>query len=368
MRILFISRATLLSSRGGDTIQIENTAKALSHFGVNVDIVLCNNMRIDYKQYDLIHFFNIIRPADIIYHIDRTTIPFVVSPIYLTYHDLITHDKTIKGLLLSAFGKHEQEYVKCIARNIFNSEKIISKKYLLFGHKRSIEYILKRCSCLLPNSKSEYERLKTDFNIAGHFSVIPNAVDTSIFYEAKETKRKEKSILCVARIEPLKNQLNIIRALSGTDYRLTIAGAISRNHRAYFEACKNEATSNVTFIDYSSQKEVARLYNEHETHVLASWFETTGLSTLEAAVCGCNIVITDKGDTKEYFQDVGYYCDPADTRSIREAIEQAMNSAKNKDFPKKIIRENNWEQTAKKTYDAYVNVMNKYKKTNKSFI
>ncbi|MGF7230562.1 glycosyltransferase, partial [Arachidicoccus sp.] len=115
-------------------------------------------------------------------------------------------------------------------------------------------------------------------------------------------------------------------------------------------------------------KEVARLYNEHETHVLASWFETTGLSTLEAAVCGCNIVITDKGDTKEYFQDVGYYCDPADTRSIREAIEQAMNSAKNKDFPKKIIRENNWEQTAKKTYDAYVNVMNKYKKTNKSFI
>jgi len=34
--------------------------------------------------------------------------------------------------------------------------------------------------------------------------------------------------------------------------------------------------------------------------VLPSWFETTGLSSIEAGVMGCNIVITDKV-MQEYF-------------------------------------------------------------------
>ncbi|ANI88441.1 hypothetical protein A9P82_03455 [Arachidicoccus ginsenosidimutans] len=361
MRVLFISRATLFSDRGGDTVQVENTACALKRFGVDTDIELCSNKNIDYSRYDLIHFFNIIRPADIIYHIDKSRIPFVVSPIYLTYEETTKYSKSLKNKVLRLFGKHGQEYVKCVARKMINREKIISRKYILLGQKKSIEYILKRCTCLLPNSLSEYERLHKDFRCAGNFSVVPNAVDTEIFTEEKNTMRKENSVICVGRIEPRKNQLNLIRALENSDYQLTIAGAASTNHQAYFEECKRAASSRVTFIDFSDQKIISKLYNEHKTHVLASWFETTGLSSLEAAACGCNIVVSDKGDTRNYFSEAGYYCNPADLESIKQAIDTAMNAPANRRFMNKILKEYTWQKTAAATLKVYRSVLKKQK-------
>jgi glycosyltransferase involved in cell wall biosynthesis len=87
--------------------------------------------------------------------------------------------------------------------------------------------------------------------------------------------------------------------------------------------------------------------------VLASWFETTGLSSLEAAVMGCNIVITDKGDTKEYFEDIAFYCDPASPASIFAAIEKAMISPFRQELKRKIETNYTWEITAEKTMQAY---------------
>ena len=84
MKVLFISRSTLFSSPGGDTKQIELTAAYLIKLGVQVDICLAKDY-IDYSSYDLIHFFNIIRPADLLYHAQRSGKPYVISTIFLDY-------------------------------------------------------------------------------------------------------------------------------------------------------------------------------------------------------------------------------------------------------------------------------------------
>src|SRR5690606_385009 len=110
-----------------------------------------------------------------------------------------------------------------------------------WGHKKSVSYILKRCALLLPNSESEYKRLQRDFKNAGAYRIVPNAVDTALFNIDKITERKENSVLCVARFEPRKNQLNIIKALEGTPYTLTLAGNVAPNHYSYYEQCKAAA-------------------------------------------------------------------------------------------------------------------------------
>ena len=74
MRILMVSRETLFSSPGGDTTQIINTAKYLRLLGCNVDIEI--KALTNYSQYDLIHFFNIARPDDILVHVTRSKLPF----------------------------------------------------------------------------------------------------------------------------------------------------------------------------------------------------------------------------------------------------------------------------------------------------
>ncbi|HEX2548556.1 MAG TPA: glycosyl transferase family 1, partial [Gammaproteobacteria bacterium] len=84
MKVLLISRATLFSDSGGDTVQILNTASHLKKLGLSIDIKLTNEV-IDYNQYDLFHFFNIIRPADILKHINKISKPFVISTIFVQY-------------------------------------------------------------------------------------------------------------------------------------------------------------------------------------------------------------------------------------------------------------------------------------------
>ncbi len=363
MRVLYISRATLYSARGGDTVQIDNTAMALRKLGVEVDIKLCNDRHIDYRGYNLIHFFNIIRPADIIFHIDKSKLPFVVSPIYLDYAEIAKIYPRGPYRLLSFFGKHAQEYFKCLGRCIRNREWIVSWKYVWWGHRRSIVYILQKCACLLPNSHSEYARLKGDFPEAGRFAVIPNSIDTAIFRQSPVTGslQRQQGVICVARIEPVKNQLNIIRALRETAIPLTLVGDAAPNHRKYYEECRRQAYGNVTFVSFQDQETVASLYRRYKTHILASWFETTGLSSLEAAACGCTLVVSHKGDTREYFADNVEYCDPGNLQSIRAAVQKAMEAPENVAFADKIARCNNWRETALRSLDVYKKVGNAHR-------
>ncbi|MGC4059025.1 MAG: hypothetical protein QM743_13055 [Chitinophagaceae bacterium] len=179
MKVLFISRATLYKVTGGDTIQVIKTAEELRKLGVTVDIVLSDQKNIDYAQYDLLHFFNIIRPSDMLYHIQQSKKPFVVSSIYLLYEDFEKNAqiKSPKDVVMRLLNASQKEYLKVIARRIINRETIVSPRYLVWGHKKSIRYILKHTSLLLPNSESEYRRLKKDFPEAGGYAVIPNAAD-----------------------------------------------------------------------------------------------------------------------------------------------------------------------------------------------
>lgn len=352
LKILFISRATLYTVRGGDTVQVLATADGLRQLGVIVDIRLCNE-EISYEEYDLLHFFNIIRPADILLHIRKSRKPFVISTIYVDYSEYEkNHRREPMRTLFRMFSADFIEYLKVIARFVVNGEKLISPEYLLKGHRGSVNYVIRKAKLLLPNSHSEYNRLKAHYKIEHEYEVIPNAIDPGLFTGEKAPK-DPKLILCVGRIEGIKNQLNLIRAVKGTDYQLILIGKASPNQQGYYELCKTEAGTNVQFIDAMPQQELLNYYRKAKVHVLASWFETTGLSSLEAAAMGCNVVITDKGDTSEYFENYAYYCDPVSPASIFAAINKAAADPASYSLVEKIFSKYVWSETALKTLKAY---------------
>lgn len=360
LNIVMISRATLFSSPGGDTIQIEKTAEYLRKLGVIVDIKLAYE-EIDYSKYDLMHFFNIIRPNDFLHHVKDSNLPFVVSTIFVDYSEYEKKARTgIIKYLSKVVSSDQLEYLKVIARVMKNNEKLNSMSYLWKGQKRSIRFLIKESSMLLPNSNSEYTRLEKHFNISQTYHVIPNAIDTKIFKSSKLMNAKfENSIICIGRIEGRKNQLNLIKAINKTEYKLFIIGKKSPNQLAYYEDCLEEAenNSNVMFIDHIEQSELSSIMQAAKVHVLPSWFETTGLVSLEAAYLDCNLVITDKGDQKEYFEDMAIYCDPNNIESIIDAIDIAYNKPFESKLKEKILREYTWENTAKKTLDGYEQVL-----------
>lgn len=357
MKVLFITRATLYKDRGGDTVQVLKTAEYLGKENVLVDIKLTNES-IDYTGYDLLHFFNIIRPADILIHIQRSGKPYVVSTIFVEYAEYEKKARSgITGFLFRTLSPDTIEYIKVIARLLVNGEKILSPQYLILGQRRSIRKIIKKAAFLLPNSTSEYKRLEQHYKISHPFKAIPNAIEASLFDQNDNSDKDPNMVICVGRIEGRKNQLNLIKALNGTKYKLFIIGSASTNQINYFNACKQEAGPNVSFIDSVPQQALKDYYRKAKIHVLASWFETTGLSSLEAAAMGCNIVITDKGDTREYFENYAYYCDPSSPSSIFGAVEKASANGSSLLLQTKIYTHYTWQKTAQKTLEAYQEII-----------
>ena len=225
------------------------------------------------------------------------------------------------------------------------------------GYHRAIKTILKKTSLLLPNSQSEYNRIKNQYNCAGKYVLAPNGIDPELFKFDDTIKKDTRLIICVARIEGIKNQYNLIKAINNTNYHLLIIGAPAQNQLSYFKSCKKIAAGNIFFIEHLPQPELLKYYQQAKVHVLPSWFETTGLSSLEAAAMGCNIVITAKGDAKEYFEDYAFYCDPSSPESIYAAIEKAFSQPINANLQRKINANYTWNKAAQCTKNAYQEVM-----------
>lgn len=359
MKIAFIARSTLYNVHGGITVQVTETAKHLRNLGIDV-IIHAANDKINYNDYNLLHFFDIIRPANILYHIKKSNKPFVITPILIDYSVYDKHyRKGISGSIFRLFSSDTNEYIKTISRWLLRKDDLPSKNYLWKGQKKSVQYIFEKAEMILPNSHLEYAQLAKLYQRENNYYVIPNGINEKLFVPNNSVPKKENLIICAARIEGIKNQLNLIKALNHTEFRLLVIGEAAPNQKNYFHYCKKIAAPNIEFTGHISQEELKNIYQKSKVHVLPSWFETCGLSSLEAAVMGCNIVITDKGYTREYFGEDAFYCDPGDPQSIYRAVKKAAESHVQKNLREKILNNFTWTITATKTLEAYKKILSK---------
>lgn len=357
MRVALISRATLYQQTGGDTIQVQNTAAALNKAGIVAEIRLTHE-KIDYESYDLLHFFNLTRPADILYHIKKSSKPYVVTPILVDYSQYDKYYRRgLPGLLFRMLDGDDIEYLKTSARWLAGKDRLMTKSYLWRMQRGCIREILANALMVLPNSSMEYERLVALYKSCPTHEIIPNGIDTALFLQDDTIFRDPDLVLCVSRIEGIKNQEMLIRALNDTEFKLVLIGAPSQNQQAYYQNCRQIAARNITFIDHLPQQELVQWYQRAKVHVLPSWFETCSLSSLEAAAMGCNLVISDRGFTREYYEDYAFYCNPEDTSGILNAVRQAAKSNFNPQFRNKILANYTWQKAAQRTAAAYTQAL-----------
>ena len=342
---------------GGDSIQVLQTVKHLNKLDVEADICLTKE-EIDYSRYDLFHFTNINRPSDILFHIDKIKKPFVISPILIDYSEYDRrHRKGFSGFVLKQFPADSNEYIKTFSRWISGNDSLQSMSYLWKGQRKSITEIINRAAMILPNSEAEYKELKKIYAVEKMYSVVPNGIDPLLFYPDEKMVKDTKLVLCAARIEGIKNQLNLIKALNNTAYTLMLAGSAAPNQKKYYDECRKIAAKNIVFLNQVSQEKLSDHYKAAKVHALPSWFETCGLSSLEGAAMGCNIVITETGYTREYFSDDAFYCDPGNSESIFNAVEKASQSNCRKVLQQKILHAYTWQQAAAITLEAYKKII-----------
>ncbi|MFS4455317.1 glycosyltransferase family 4 protein [Maribacter sp. 2304DJ31-5] len=364
MKVLFQSRSNLYSAPGGDTTQIEKTKQYLEKLGLEVDISI--ELEPDLTGYDLVHLFNLMDPQELymqIKHAKKYNKKVALSTIYGLYTEF---ERKARGgfaqKVANILSPYTINYIKTFLRHLKDGRMNKGVYYMLFrGYYRLAKKVTENVDVFLPNSFSEMQRVAKEYKLHDYrHMVVPNAVDTKLFNPddidkatlGEELLKYENCVLSVARIEGRKSTLNLIRAV-GDKYPLVLIGNETKNDPGFINAVHTAAGPNVHFIGAIPHNKLPVYYKLARVHALISWMETPGLSSLEAGAMGTNIVITEKGDTRDYFEDYAYYCEPDDIDSIRKAIEEAYNRPFNQGLRQKILDEYIWEETAKKTLEGY---------------
>lgn len=322
-RILVQMRSDASNHKGGDYFQALQYCELLKTLGHSVDISF--GPREDLGDFDLVHLFNTFRIVETyrqFLHAKKAGVKTVLTPIW-----------------------HADKYMKRIYRNVY---KIPGVLYSLSKPGRELRYCWKNkikinlaetlkytamqkavfegVDYVLPNSRAEMDLLKSDLGIeASFFRVIPNTV-SEVFHELKRQMERSKrnGILCVGRIEPLKNQLNVLHAYSQGDWLdqpLEFVGKPG-SHSGYFKKFMGMVNRipNIKYSGEKSQSELVEKYLNTRGVIHASHFETTGLIGMEALCCGARISITDNPYTREYYEGHAHFCDPTKIESIREGF------------------------------------------------
>jgi len=349
LRVLFVSRPNLHQQKGGDTLHVEQNRAYLQKQNVQVELW---DGRQDPNQFDLIHFYGLSRPAALLPLLKSKT-PLVVSSIFVDYREADRSTSKLRAFLQKGLGQHALDYLKLLARARKGGDHWPGWEYFLEGQKGSIRKILDRCQHLITASNAEYELIRQEFPYRGKHSVVKLGTE---HLPPMNPVNAKKDVLCVARIEPIKNQLSLIKAQEGSNWKLHLAGDAAPAHHTYLRKCKDAASSKVLFHKHRNHEECASMYNKAKVHVLPSLYESTGLASLEALHFGCQIVVNDSPISKELFEDQAFYADVQKPEALKNVINEALQS---EDNHSEWLHQNfSWKRAAQAIRRIYDDVLN----------
>jgi glycosyltransferase involved in cell wall biosynthesis len=340
LRVLMVVDNTI---SGGHTIQATNTAAALRELGL--DVTVSSAARGPVGSYDVVHSFGDV-PRQLLREARVAGAAVVVTPIWWEYNPAGTLIANI-----SARSVRAARLAFSVARRGLAET---ANRHRLRHREAALRFEL--ADLLLPNSRGEAERLRTEFRLTVPARVIPNGFDSDLFTPGPRKRTRRIGVLCVGRLEPHKNQLGLIKQFRHSKVPLTIVGDEHPHHRGYAAKCRAAAGGNVNFVSAMPQVELVEFYRRAAVHVLPSWFETTGLVSLEAAATGCAVVTTERGYAREYFGALVSYCDPQQRGSIRSAVAEALSRQPSPELRAHVLSHYTWRHTAIETAAAYSSI------------
>lgn len=220
--------------------------------------------------------------------------------------------------------------------------------------------LLRLADRILPNSDDEARQLARLFRIdAGRFSVVPNGVLPEFGWATPDLFHEHVGefdfVLFVGRIEPRKNPLEVVRAARRLGLPLVVIGEAPPRFEDYERLCRREGGERVVWLEPRDHRDplLMSAYAAARVFALCSWFETPGLSALEAGLAGAAVVLTPHGSTRSYFGDGAIYARPNRPEEITSAIAKAWSKGPAPGLAGRIASNYLWDHVAQKTAEAY---------------
>lgn len=291
--------ACYMGAGDGSKMQAEIWAKELERKGHTVDRI--NPWEhYNWKNYDVIHVFGFgLWNYDMIHWGSGINPNFVFSPI------IDTNTPMWKYKLATYFG---------------------CKKLRLFSQNYALRQLKQDIKLFFARTEYEADYLRQGYGISeDKIAIVPLS-----YREINYNPSIEKEPFCLftgTMTQPRKNVPRLIEAARKYSFNLKLVGNKGNaESEAKLRSLIGDA-NNIEILGFVSDKELNSLYNRAKVFALPSINEGVGLAALEAAICGCNIVITKLGGPKEYYEkESAELVNPYDVDDIGQAVLRALKN------------------------------------------
>lgn len=296
MKIAFVLYPGVIVSNKSNGIrsQAESWARILGRLGHQVDLV--NNWNnYDWSEYDAIHFFG---AGDWVCSVAQS---MVNKNQNLFFSPIIDYSPN------NAWREIVQ-YVKGRTRQTrFYKQCLPMKK-------------------VLARSEAEKNMYCKGYGICeDNVAIVPLSFTEKYENIPFPNNKRENFCLHISSLsQPRKNVFRLIEAAKKYDFELYLAGNPgSEEDRRRLDTCIGD-NKKIHILGYISEEEKKSLYQRAKVFALPSICEGVGIVALDAALFGCEIVITNIPGPKEYFVNNAITVSPYDIDEIGKAVTDLM--------------------------------------------
>lgn len=300
MKIAFIFSTAIMTPTNGIKSQAFTWKRMLETHGHQVDMINQWDGN-EWQSYDAICFFLFNQPMlEFVKVLSKTNPNIFIAPI------IDPHYSVLRLKLMSHWG---------------SSKLKLTNEY----------YALRQCGEYVKGFlvRSEYEKLYVNEGLG-----IPEAkifkIPLSYGKEPKEEidlLHKEDFCLHVSLLaDPRKNVKRLVDAAAKYGFRLKLAGRLRNDKEKSLIHSWIDGLDNVEYLGQLSDDELESVYSRAKVFALPSTFEGVGLVALEAARRGCEIVLTNHGGPKEYYNGMAYLVNANDVNEIGISVKKALCS------------------------------------------
>jgi len=356
-------------SQGGPSVRVPRLARELRDGGTEAELRVHPSAE-GFAGLDLVHVFNAWAPhsaLDLLRRARRAGKATALSPIFLDLSRRALWQDHLLDLFAHLPAGAPADADLAAFREAYRAPREPGDVgEPVPGFHAAVREMASLSDALVLLSERERARLSAIGVAAEHATVVRNPVDARLFAGADPSAFRaltglDEFVLCVARIEPRKNQLMLLQALRDTGLPVVLLGHSA--HPAYRALVDRHAIPGLRIVDRlpAHSALLASAFAAARVAVLPSWAEGAPLAALEAAASGASLVLSDESGEAEYFGDLARYCDPADPASIRHAVLEAWETrrdaatvAAQKEY---IADAYGWERHAAETERVYARAL-----------
>jgi glycosyltransferase involved in cell wall biosynthesis len=316
-------------AQGGPSIRAPRLVRELSEAGVQAELRRHPDPR-GLEGIEVAHVFNAWSPLsalDAIRRARQAGRAVVLSPIFLDLsHAALWEEGLVQAFAAGAPGAAMEPALAAFRADLAAARAAgDAPAEAMPGFHDAVREMAHHADRLILVSERERARLARIGAETTRARIVRNPVDAAFFGAADPALFRDHVglsdfVLCVARLEPRKNQLMLVHALRETGLPVVLVGQATNN--TYAQVLERHATGDLRILGRlpAHSPLLASAYAAARVVALPSWAEGAPLAALEAAAAGARLVLSDDSGESEYFGDLARYCDPGDAASIRAAV------------------------------------------------